>query len=108
MSYFNDPGLSKSQLLANLLAAKYARMNNPTGVISDRDLKDAKSGLGLESFLTHYKDVTAKLDELEAASGRTRAIATKRLPEKDRSGVGPYPNAEKERLYQEWKAQQPQ
>jgi len=107
LSHFNDANLSKSELLGNLLAAKYARMMNPTGVISDKDLLHAKTGLGLEKIFSGATDISVKLDALQEASQRVREIAKTRLRNpQERSGLGPFPNADKERRYQEWKAQQ--
>jgi phosphoglycerate-specific signal transduction histidine kinase len=88
LSEFNDPKLSQSQLLSNLLAAKYARVTNPVGVITDKDYIIAKKGLGLEGLLTGATDITEKLKALETAADRVEAIARTRLRDpNERPGV---------------------
>ena len=88
LSEFNDPKLSQSQLLSNLLAAKYARVTNPVGVITDKDYIIAKKGLGLDGLLTGATDITEKLKALEIAADRVEAIARTRLRDQnERPGV---------------------
>ena len=57
--YF-DPSLPQQELLLNDLASQYARMRNPKGTISNRDMDDAKAMIGGSGMLSSYPEFAAR------------------------------------------------
>lgn len=73
-----DPNLSKADLLANTLAYRYASYLDPSGRLSDMDVKQARKALGYDKAFANYGDFLSRIDALEGlVVDETNRAATK-------------------------------
>lgn len=75
---FFDPALPQQELMLNVLAYQSARMNDPGGRVSDKDLEAAKASLQASGAFTGAADVYTALDSLETMARRNYDIAERR------------------------------
>jgi len=74
-----DPALSSQRLLENILAYRLAKIQDPSGRISDADFRNAQLSLGTGKKLTSIGDLLARVDAFEQTVQRTQGIAQQRL-----------------------------
>ena len=74
-----DPALSSQKMLENVLAYRLAKINDPSGRVSDKDFDAAQRSLGFGKKLTSIGDVFARVDAMEKTVLRTKGIAQQRL-----------------------------
>lgn len=97
-----DPALSGQKLLENVLAYRLAKIQDPSGRISDKDFANAKLSLGTGKKLSSIGDVLARVDAFEQTVQRTQGIAQQRLGLQPQEGgpsapAQPAPAADKRR-----------
>lgn len=74
-----DPTLSAQELLENVLTYRLAKMSDPTGKLSDRDVEEAKKALGFNRSLTGAGDIQARMDQMRRMVTKQQDIAKRRL-----------------------------
>jgi len=74
-----DPKLSSLQVYANSLAYTYAKSLDQAGRVSDRDMMEAKTALGLARPLANMNDFMARMDALHNTTSSKLNRTSKRL-----------------------------
>lgn len=94
-----DPSLSSQRMLENVMAYRLAKINDPSGRVSDKDFEAARRSLGFGKKLTSIGDVLSRIDAMERTVQRTQGIAAQRLGiEQPAAPAAPKTNKRREAL----------